>query len=672
MAYDDRRSGESPSTCTQCGVDFTSARHWADFPSESAPEKCNLCAHDDEETTAEPLMSRAKKWLKMESNADQRIKATQHGRGGSSWPSRVEPPSCWGCGNDYLSRWSPEDLAQHPHEDNAPICPDCYEEAGIEESYYKRPSFIKSQTLSRIGPLGFTHSKTRSNAGRGTANIIHHDFTHPDGTTVRATVGKMDGGMVYDPTPTNLIGSPAGYGSGTRTHRYQGEQHGKRWVVNRPGQQPQTFSHLDDLVNHLSPKQVGAPGGVELIGKDVPINVKMPTRDILQKHGWKLTRGADSDRSWDTYHHDQMPGHHINLHSPDKKYNYASIGIPSKSAAWKGHVKTRLVNNDKLDAYLKDLHNVKESVMISRRTIIEQVLEKNKEKKPYNPMPEGPKDVNPFEIHNYFMQMADWHEKEGRKHGQLGTFKPLFSRDRKHHDNRSQFHSQMQMAFAQKALDALNFQQQPDKPGVREALETMLHEMAHLSEARDIGSEWKKELAFRKLKNTPRVSPETHIRSMKGTKVPPPDAPEDVDPREWSRVMKLKKTESTIPSQVRLNNLKHSHPNTFKHLMDRSREARLNTGEADGEYGTYHHLATVPPSKLKGALDHALVYHTATALGPDMDYKLAGRLTAKVRKSVPNGEILGAFEKGELHKHVEPLIRGPQSDRYRHDADKYY
>lgn len=30
-------------------------------------------------------------------------------------------------------------------------------------------------------------------------------------------------------------------------------------------------------------------------------------------------------------------------------------------------------------------------------------------------------------------------------------------------------------------------------------------EMAHLSEARYIGDEWKKELAFRRLKNTPRV-----------------------------------------------------------------------------------------------------------------------------------------------------------------------
>jgi len=50
------------------------------------------------------------------------------------------PPSCWGCGHDYLERWKPEDLAPHPGihpgssnndssvDDSDKVCPDCHEE----------------------------------------------------------------------------------------------------------------------------------------------------------------------------------------------------------------------------------------------------------------------------------------------------------------------------------------------------------------------------------------------------------------------------------------------------------------------------------------------------------------------------------------------------------------
>ena len=115
--------------------------------------------------------------------------------------------------------------------------------------------------------------------------------------------------------------------------------------------------------------------------------------------------------------------------------------------------------------------------------------------------------------------------------------------------------------------------------------------------------------------------------------------------------------------------LKSSHPNTYKHLLKRSREAEENTGDPAGEYGTLHSLMSEPPSKFRHALEHALVYHTATRLGPDMDYNLSKRLTAKVRKQVP--DIVGAFERGELAQHVEPHL-GRQSDTYRRGGDKYF
>lgn len=38
------------------------------------------------------------------------------------------PPSCWGCGLDWMHRWKPEDLGPHPSEADYVICPDCLEE----------------------------------------------------------------------------------------------------------------------------------------------------------------------------------------------------------------------------------------------------------------------------------------------------------------------------------------------------------------------------------------------------------------------------------------------------------------------------------------------------------------------------------------------------------------
>lgn len=123
-------------------------------------------------------------------------------------------------------------------------------------------------------------------------------------------------------------------------------------------------------------------------------------------------------------------------------------------------------------------------------------------------------------------------------------------------------------------------------------------------------------------------------------------------------------------SDFDVETLKITHPKTFKHLMKQSREAEANTGEPDGEYGTYHHIASLHASKQKRELDHALVHHVATSLGPDMAYERTGRLTAQVRKSA--GDILDAFENGKLSAHVEKLVSGPKSDRYRHDGDKYF
>lgn len=48
-------------------------------------------------------------------------------------------PSCWGCGHDYLNRWSKHDLVpKWKHADTKktishPICPDCHGEAAVHE-----------------------------------------------------------------------------------------------------------------------------------------------------------------------------------------------------------------------------------------------------------------------------------------------------------------------------------------------------------------------------------------------------------------------------------------------------------------------------------------------------------------------------------------------------------
>lgn len=118
--------------------------------------------------------------------------------------------------------------------------------------------------------------------------------------------------------------------------------------------------------------------------------------------------------------------------------------------------------------------------------------------------------------------------------------------------------------------------------------------------------------------------------------------------------------------------LKTAYSKTYAHLLARSREAELNTGDPAGEYGTLHSLKQESPSKFQGALEHALVHHSATSMGPDMAYNKTGRLTAQVRKAVPNGDVVGAFEKGTLDSHVEPLALGRKSDRYREAGDRYY
>jgi len=118
--------------------------------------------------------------------------------------------------------------------------------------------------------------------------------------------------------------------------------------------------------------------------------------------------------------------------------------------------------------------------------------------------------------------------------------------------------------------------------------------------------------------------------------------------------------------------LKAQYPKVHQHLLDRSREAELNTGDPAGESGTFHHISSLPPSKQMSETEHALVHHTATSMGPDMAYNKTARLAAKVRASLPNGKILDSFEKGTLAKHVAPHVLGPKSDKYRESGDKYY
>jgi len=131
------------------------------------------------------------------------------------------------------------------------------------------------------------------------------------------------------------------------------------------------------------------------------------------------------------------------------------------------------------------------------------------------------------------------------------------------------------------------------------------------------------------------------------------------------------KTKRTAPGEITfLEAVQKNRPKVHAKLLERSREAYANCGEADGEYGTWHSIKALPPSKQRPELERALVYHTATSLGPDIAWERMGPLMRKVR-GVCN-DIIDAFEHDRLAQLMEPLINGRQSDRYRGSADRYY
>ena len=118
-----------------------------------------------------------------------------------------------------------------------------------------------------------------------------------------------------------------------------------------------------------------------------------------------------------------------------------------------------------------------------------------------------------------------------------------------------------------------------------------------------------------------------------------------------------------------LERIKVKYPKVYAHLVARSREAELNTGDPAGEYGTWASIQALAPSKQEREIEHALVHSVAVSLGPDMAYNRTGRLVHKVREAC-HTSILSAFESGKLTRIVEPFVSGPASDRWR--EDRYY
>jgi hypothetical protein len=405
----------------------------------------------------------------------------------------------------------------------------------------------------------------------------------------------------------------------------------------------------------------------------------------------------------------------------------------------------------------------------------------------YQP-PEAPKDTDPLSVHNYYMSMSDYHDRQSSKHARLKGLKRLYSQDRAYHDDRSLFHKGMRDGWAQKAL-GIDLVSSGSGSGIKmredclDPPDTLLldgrcatcgdrleegryceihsdvghsyradtdddlklqhhgftfaarhgktqhydHPEGHSAWTRPDGS-WEvlsrhgstsssalnhdlghelNQLASSKRSSTEAFAGSRPTGALNTVNQNKPQSPKVLTTPQRVNVQKGVKPAATVKpripteavhqaiqsvaegddpmlvicgvSEARRTNpgfdleaLKTSHPKTFKHLLNQSREAELNTGDPAGESGTYHHIAGLPPSKRKTELDHSLVHHVATHLGPDMSYDLTGRLTAKVRRDVPGGDILGAFESGKLASHVEPLIIGPTSDKYRHEGDKYW
>jgi hypothetical protein len=84
--------------------------------------------------------------------------------------------------------------------------------------------------------------------------------------------------------------------------------------------------------------------------------------------------------------------------------------------------------------------------------------------------PELPKSLNPAEVHQYYMSMADFHDKKSWMNKRLSGLKPLWSDARGEHEDKHLFHKAMRDGFAQKALAVdLAAPQDAEKKGFGEA-----------------------------------------------------------------------------------------------------------------------------------------------------------------------------------------------------------
>jgi hypothetical protein len=125
---------------------------------------------------------------------------------------------------------------------------------------------------------------------------------------------------------------------------------------------------------------------------------------------------------------------------------------------------------------------------------------------------------------------------------------------------------------------------------------------------------------------------------------------------------------SSILSSAAFDIIKY--PKLHKYLKQQNREARANTGDPAGEYGTLAHLESVSPSKRRTHAEASAVYHTLTNNGPDISWD---RMMPKLRHVRKHGDILKAYESGKLVDNLEKAgLLGRSSDSMRHEGDKYY
>jgi hypothetical protein len=78
---------------------------------------------------------------------------------------RTKPnPSCWGCGRDYLDRWSPDDLTptkRNGRYSGAPICPDCHGEELVQHGEGDMQKHLAPAKLPKDYPVHVSELRPR-------------------------------------------------------------------------------------------------------------------------------------------------------------------------------------------------------------------------------------------------------------------------------------------------------------------------------------------------------------------------------------------------------------------------------------------------------------------------------------------------------------------------------